>query len=384
MFFDAYLLGRHTTVKQTTKRSSAVAVSLFAGALALSSCSNAANDSALGGSGENADKLATDASGELRAEGSSAQQNAMDNVFSPAFSAATGAQLAYNATGSGAGQTQFISDQVDFAGSDSPLKDDQVEAAAKRCGGNEAWHLPMVIGPVAVAYKLDGVEETLNLSTMTIAKIFKGEITSWDDPAIQGENPGVNLPAVPISVVYRADESGTSDNFQKFLRASTDGYWTDEGKSFPTAVGAGTNKSTGVAHQVAVTNGAITYVESGYAKEREGDMNIAKIDFGKGPVELNSTSVNKALDTVVFSGEGHNLVVDSDALYASKEDGAYPLVLTTYEIVCSAGYDENTAKLVKNFLYTMLDNQSEDLENEGYIPVDGQFKDKLTAAVDAL
>lgn len=369
-------------MKLTNKRTSAVAATIVAGSLILTACSSADKGSGSGSEGASNDKM-QEATGELRGEGASSQQNAMDNVFGPAFSA-SGATLAYNATGSGAGQTQFVSGQVDFAGSDSPLKEDQVAAAAERCGGNDAWHLPMVIGPVAIAYKLDGVDQELNLSSMTIAKIFKGEIKNWNDEAIKAENEGVELPDTPISVVYRSDESGTSDNFQKFLNKSTDGFWTEEGKSFPTAVGAGANKSTGVADQVAATDGAITYVESGFAKEREGDMKIAKVDFGHGPVELNAETVNKALSEVEFSGEGNDLIVDSDALYASDAEGAYPLVLTTYEIVCSAGYDENVGKLVKNLMYTMLDNQNEDLEGQGYIPVDGEFKDKLTAAVDAL
>ncbi len=368
-------------MKITSKRNASAAAVLFAGALALTACSNASNNASTDASGS--ESAVTGLSGELRGEGASSQQNAMDNVFGPAFSG-SGATLAYNATGSGAGQTQFIAGQVDFAGSDSALKDEQVAQAAQRCGDNPAWHLPMVIGPVAVAYNVEGVE-SLNLSALTIAKIFKGEIANWNDPEIAAQNEGATLPDLPISVVYRSEESGTSDNFQKFLNIATDGYWTDEGKSFPTAVGAGANKSTGVADQVAATNGAITYVESGFAKERESQgVRIANVDFGAGAVELNADSVNAALAKVAFSGEGNDLVVDSSALYAQKDAGAYPLVLTTYEIVCSAGYDENTAALVKAFMQNILDNQGADLEEQGYIPLDGEFKDKLQAAVDAL
>ena len=183
--------------------------------------------------------------------------------------------------------------------------------------------------------------------------------------------------------MYRSDESGTSDNFQKFLKASAGDVWEDEGKAFPSGVGAGANGSTGVADQVAATQGAITYVESGFAKQRD-ELNMANIDFGAGPVELNAENVNNALSTAEFKGEGHNLVVDSEKLYAEKEEGQYPLVLTTYEIVCSAGYEGDTAALVKNFMFTMLDNQDEALEEQGYIPVDGEFKSKLEEAVKAL
>ncbi|MCZ9305739.1 phosphate ABC transporter substrate-binding protein PstS [Corynebacterium sp. c9Ua_112] len=362
------------------KRTSAAAATLFAGSLILTACSNADNNDNGGSNGAESTREMEEATGELRGEGASSQDNAIQNIFGPAFSN-TGATLAYTASGSGDGQKKFIAGQADFAGSDSPLKDDQIADAKKRCEGNDAWHLPMVIGPVAIAYHLEGVD-TLNLSTKTVAKIFKGEIKKWDDEAIKSENEGVDLPSKPIEVVYRSDESGTSDNFQKFLSAST-GEWDSEGKQFPTKVGTGAPKSKGVADQVAQTDGAITYVESGFAEELD-KVNVANIDFGAGPVELNKENVNKALSAAEFKGEGNDLVVDSKKLYSLKGEGEYPLVLTTYEIVCSAGYDENTGKLVKNFLYTILDNQNDDLADQGYIPLDGEFKSKLEKAVDAL
>ncbi|MBC6795922.1 phosphate ABC transporter substrate-binding protein PstS [Corynebacterium sp. LK28] len=362
------------------KRTSAAAATLFAGSLILTACSNADNNDNGGSNGAESTREMEEATGELRGEGASSQDNAIQNIFGPAFSN-TGATLAYTASGSGDGQKKFIAGQADFAGSDSPLKDDQIADAKKRCEGNDAWHLPMVIGPVAIAYHLEGVD-TLNLSTKTVAKIFKGEIKKWDDEAIKSENEGVDLPSKPIEVVYRSDESGTSDNFQKFLAAST-GEWDSEGKQFPTKVGTGAPKSKGVADQVAQTDGAITYVESGFAEELD-KVNVANIDFGAGPVELNKENVNKALNAAEFKGEGNDLVVDSKKLYSLKGEGEYPLVLTTYEIVCSAGYDENTGKLVKNFLYTILDNQNDDLADQGYIPLDGEFKSKLEKAVDAL
>ncbi|RAV33495.1 phosphate ABC transporter substrate-binding protein PstS [Corynebacterium heidelbergense] len=366
-------------MKITLKRSGAAVATLLAGSIALTGCSNS-NDSSSSNEG-GSDRQLEQASGELTGEGASSQQNAMENVFGPAFSQ-TGATLAYNATGSGAGQTQFVAGQVDFAGSDSPLKEDQVEKAAKRCQGNEAWHLPMVIGPVAVAYHLNGVD-SLNLSSATIAKIFKGEIKKWNDPAIAAENSGAQLPDKEIKVVYRSDESGTSDNFQKYLKASAPEVWDSEGKAFPTAVGAGANGSTGVADEAASADGAITYVESGFAKQKP-ELKMAKIDFGAGPTELNKDTVNNALAKAQFKGDGNNLVVDSKALYGIKEKDSYPLALTTYEIVCSKGYDGDKGKLVKNMMFTILDNQNDKLEEAGYIPVKGEFKDKLEKAIEAL
>ncbi|MEJ6550804.1 phosphate ABC transporter substrate-binding protein PstS [Corynebacterium sp. USCH3] len=365
----------------TTRRRTltAAAATVAAGSLVLTGCSNSGN-----GDGDSAAESSYDLSatqGELRGEGASSQQKAMEQFGVAYSSAVPGAVLAYNATGSGAGQKQFIANQVDFGGSDSPLDEEQAAAAATRCEDNPAWHLPMVVGPVAVAFHLDGVDE-LNLSVETVARIFKGEIRTWNDEAIAAENEGVDLPDQPIDVLYRAEESGTSDNFQKFLKTATDGLWEDEGKTFPTRVGSGAQGSSGVADQVKATNGSITYVESGFATAN--DLGIANLDFGAGPTELNAETVNKALDQVAFSGEGNDLVVDSDALFAMKEEGAYPLALTTYEIVCSAGYDEETGARVKDFLHTILDNQNDQLEEAGYIPLGGSFKEKLETAVDAL
>ncbi|RRO87375.1 phosphate ABC transporter substrate-binding protein PstS [Corynebacterium bovis] len=363
-------------------RTGVAVATLVAGSLVLAGCSNADKASTGGSSsgGASAGSM-SNTQGELRGEGASSQQKAME-IFGNAYaSAVPGATLAYNATGSGAGQKQFIAGQVDFGGSDSPLKSDQAADAAKRCEGNPAWHLPMVVGPVAVAFHLEGVN-SLNLSVPTIAKIFKGEIKNWNDPAIAVENAGATLPDKPISVLYRAEESGTSDNFQKFLKAASGGVWTSEGKTFPTEVGSGAQGSSGVADQVKATDGSITYVESGFADA--SGLSKAKIDFGAGPVELTADSVNKALSSVSYSGQGNDLIVDADKLFAMKESGAYPLALTTYEIVCSKGYDDETKNRVKDFLTVMLDNQGSDLEEAGYIPVDGPYKDKLKKAVDAI
>lgn len=346
--------------------------------LTLAACSEEGGEGA-----SNVEGLA-DVTGELQGEGATSQQRAMD-LFATKFEE-TGSTLSYNASGSGSGQTQFIAGTVAFAGSDSPLKEkdgkDQVAEAKKRCDGNEAWHLPMVIGPVAVAYNLEGVD--VALTPALVAEIFDGKITKWNDPKIAEVNEGVDLPEKDIKVVYRSEESGTTDNFMKFLSAAAPEQWQHEAsKSFPTATGQGANGSAGVVNEVANIDGAITYVEAGFAEDK--DLGIAKMDFGHGPVELNNDTVGKALDSVTFKTEGHNMVVDTDALFAMDEEGAYPLVLTTYEIVCSAGYDEQTRGLVKNFLKVVLEEgQGPELEELGYIPVQGEFKDKLSAAVDAI
>ena len=367
------------------KRSAAVIGAVAASSLALVACSDSAEDTSGDTSAEGGAELPggytlSGATGGLVAEGASSQQNAMD-YFGAKFQEVTGgdAYLEYNPTGSGSGRTNFVDGNVVFAGSDSPLEDEQVDAAAERCGGNEAWHLPFVIGPVSIAYNLEGVDEPINLSTETLASIFAGDITSWSDEAIAADNEGVELPDTDISVVYRSDESGTSDNFQKFLTAST-GNWEGEGTNFPTAVGEGANGSSGVATQVQQIDGGITYVEHSHAVS--SGLDVANVDFGQGPVELNEESVGQALESMEFTTEGNNMVVDADALFAS--DAGYPLILTTYEIICSGGYTEDEANLVKDFLMTALAYQDEGLSEAGHIPVSGGHYDRLVEAVEAI
>ncbi|WP_018297394.1 phosphate ABC transporter substrate-binding protein PstS [Corynebacterium lubricantis] len=358
----------------------ATAVSLVACSSDSSSDSSSADGSSAGSSEVSADGLSGTA-GELVAEGASSQANAMDYFGQRYAEAVSGASLAYNSSGSGSGRRNFVADQVDFAGSDSPLDEEQVAQANERCGGNDAWHLPMVIGPVAIAYNLEGVDN-LNLSVQTVAEIFDGTITNWNDEKIAAENEGTELPDQEIGVVYRSDESGTSDNFQKFLTAATDGYWATEGQQFPREVGEGAEGSGGVSTQVSQIAGGVTYVESGYAAQQ--GLNIANIDFGAGATELNSANVGVALDALEFTTEGNDMVVDTDALFSQNQEGSYPLILTTYEIVCSAGYDEETSARVKDFLNVVLQSQDSTLEELGFIPVAGSHAERLQTAIDAI
>lgn len=378
------------------KRSVAALGVVAAGSFALVACNDsgegedtttAETTAAEGTDSEDADSEASadglsGQSGQFVGEGASSQQNAMDYFGQQYAEAVDGASLAYTASGSGSGRTNFIAGQSDFAGSDSPLAEEQVAEAAERCEGNDAWHLPLVIGPVAIAYNLEGVDEELNLSIPTVAQIFNGEITNWNDDAIAEENEGVELPDQDISVVYRSDESGTSDNFQIFLNTATPENWDTTGQQFPQEVGAGANGSNGVATEVSNTPGAITYVEWGFA-EQQG-LGVANLDFGSGPVELNAENVGVALDALEFETEGHDMVVSTDALFSQTQEGSYPLILTPYSIVCSAGYDEETSNMVKDFLTVSLDSQDDMLQSLGFIPVEGAHAERLQEAIDAI
>src|ERR1044072_5975335 len=172
-------------------------------------------------------------SGTITAAGSSAQANAIDQWKKDFQSKTPGASLNYQPSGSGAGVQAFIQATVAFAGSDSALKDDKGEPAQAdaRCKTGKAINIPMVTGPVAVVYNLPGVDG-LQLTPKTLGGIFSNKSTKWDDPAIKANTPDAKLPSTPIQAFHRADESGTSDNFTKFLKAPAE--WPYEpGKAWP-------------------------------------------------------------------------------------------------------------------------------------------------------
>lgn len=371
-------------------RSTSVAFSVLAsGAVMLNACSsNADKTEGTAISVKSIANAVCEGKNSLTASGSSAQENAMKQVFAQAYGiSCKGKVINYTASGSGKGVSDFTEGITDFAGSDSALKADkgEVEKAAARCG-SEAWNLPVVFGPIAVTYNLNGVEKVA-LSGETLAKIFTGAIKKWDDAAIAKENAGVKLPATAITVVYRSDESGTTDNFQKYLKGASNGAWTkDAGKEFLGGVGQGQNGSKGVVGTVDKIDGAIGYAEWSYAKG--GNKKIAEIitSAGPAPVVLTAESAGKTIDGAKFKKENSNdLALDTASFYEPKTVGAYPIVMATYEIVCSKYKDAATGAAVRSFLkIAATEEQSAGLETAGYIPLPAEFRARLNKAIAAV
>ncbi|MFC9973800.1 phosphate ABC transporter substrate-binding protein PstS [Spirillospora sp. NPDC127200] len=354
---------------------------VVAGALALSACGSDNNTS--GPSASNAPAGDIDcAKGTVNAAGSSAQKNAIEEWTKIYAQKCAGANLNYNPSGSGAGIQAFTSGQVAFAGSDSVLKDDEVTAAKQRCQGGNALNLPMVVGPVAVVYNVQGVDG-LQLSPETMAGIFAGKIKTWNDPAIAKENAGAKLPSTPIKPVYRADESGTTDNFTKYLKATAPSVWTWEpAKKWPNGTGQGANKSDGVASQVKSTVGSISYVELSFAENNK--LQKAKVKNGAGEyTELTPESASKGVAGAKVVGTGNDVALKID--YTTKEPGAYPIVLVTYEVACDKGLPAEQSKFVKSFLtYTSSADGQKILTNLGYAPLPDSVLTKVQASVKAL
>lgn len=358
-----------------------VVAGLMAGAVALAACSSS-NASDGNSQANKAGSSATiDCStGTLNAEGSTAQTNAINDWITAYQKACTGATVNYNPTGSGAGITAFTNSQVDFAGSDSALDAEkgEVAAAAKRCAG-PAVNLPMVIGPIAVAYKLAGVDK-LTLTPDLIAKIFLGKITTWNDPAIAAANSGVTLPGTKISVFYRSDSSGTTQNFEKYLAATAPTVFTskpDKDSTKAGFAGQGKAKSQGVADAIASTEGGVGYTEFSFAVA--SGLGTAAIDNGAGAVELSKDTASKAADAATVVGTGDDLALKLD--YATKTPGAYPMILVSYEIACSKYADAAKGAFVKSFLGYAADGGQAKLAQLGYAPLPAGLQAKVKASV---
>lgn len=255
----------------------------------------------------------------------------------------------YSPDGSGAGRKALLAGGVQFAGSDAHLKDEEVEASIEACGPDGALHIPAYISPIAIAFNLDGVDE-LNLDAETIAGIFRGEISTWNDPAIAGQNEGAQLPDTPITVIHRSDESGTTENFTEYLAAAAPAVWSTEASGeWPAELGGQENAqgTSGVVSAAGATDGAITYAD---ASAVEG-MGTVAVKVGAEYVPYSSEAAAKAVEaSTPVTGEGRpDGDMAMDLVRDTTESGAYPVVLVSYHIYCTTYPDSETADLVKAF-----------------------------------
>jgi phosphate transport system substrate-binding protein len=355
-------------------RTSTLAGLVVVGALSLTAC----------GSDNGSDTMAAKidcATGDLKGAGSTFQKNIVAQWIKDYTAACSSATLDYQGVGSGAGIAQFGAGTIDFAGSDSTMKPDEQTAADKRCG-SPAVHLPVSAGALAVAYKLDGVTD-LQLSADTVAQIFQGTITTWDDAAIKADNPGATLPSTAITAIHREDSSGTTSVFSKYLDKVASSTWKlGEGKelSWPATI-QGAKGSDGVTQAVAGANGGITYTEVSYVEN--AGVNAAKIKNGAGEyVGPTADGANKALAGAELPTSGNDLKISYD--FANTTPGAYPITAVTYEIVCSKGKDAAKTTLLKSFLNYAITTGQDSAEGAGYAPLPTAITARVTSAISAL
>jgi phosphate transport system substrate-binding protein len=238
----------------------------------------------------------------------------------------------------------------------------------------------MVGGPIAVAYNVEGVDD-LVLDAPTLAKIFSDKIKNWNDPAIAKLNPDAKLPDLKIQAFHRSEDSGTTDNFTKYLIETTPENWKYEGgKAWTAPGGQSASGSSGVAQQVKQTNGAISYMELSYAK----GSSVVAIDTGASePVPASVEGATKAIADAKVVGTGKDLALELN--YATKAEGAYPITLVTYEIVCDKGNKAETLPTVKSFLnYIASEDGQQVLADNDYAPMPEEIITKVRSTIAGL
>jgi phosphate transport system substrate-binding protein len=372
-----------TELKLSTTTRAAVATVAVAGTLALSACgaSNEKSASAATGTGGSTSS-APALSGSLSGAGSSAQQAAMQG-WKAGFSAQqSGVTVNYDPVGSGGGRTQFLSGGVDFAGSDSALSDAEVQQAATACGSAGYFELPNYISAIAVVYNLPGVKN-LQLSPATLAKIFAGQVKTWNDPAIAADNPGASLPSTAIAPVHRADKSGTTSNFTDYLNKTSPDVWTNAGgDTWPLQGGEAANQTAGMISSVTAGAGAIGYADESQA----GNLGIAKIKVGSSYIAPSSkAAATLAAASPTVSGRSANDLAIS--VNRTTTDAAqYPLVLVSYHIGCLQPKDATKGQILKafeNFVVSSAGQQAA-AKAAGSAPISDTQRAKSQKVVDAI
>ncbi|GAA2030240.1 hypothetical protein GCM10009839_32400 [Catenulispora yoronensis] len=293
------------------------------------------------------------ATGTLIGAGSGAHSDALNQAVKDYQTACAGATVNYLASGSGAGLTAFTSRQADFAVVDAPLSATQQTAADQRCGSrNKALTVMSLANAIWVVAHLPGAENAqLNLSPSTLAKIFAGTITTWNDPAIAHDNPSLTLPNLQITTIHRSDASSASYDFSAYLHGSAPSdFAQDPNKTWPGTGGNGFSGSAGVADAARATVGSIAYMDEATA-----------IASGFQPISLNHTAptdgtVGSFLSSSAVDTEHGNVVPHLS--YANVPFGQYPLVSINYAVVCDADNNPGMKLVLQGFL-SFLVSQNE-------------------------
>lgn len=303
--------------------------------------------------------------GSTGGSGSSATINGAGSTFqaplvsewASRFKDSTGTTVNYQPVGSGAGIAQFTAGTVDFGGTDAAMKPEELDAARAK---GTPLHIPIALGAVTVSYNLDGVRSGLRLDGETVANIYLGKVTKWNDKAIASLNPGVKLPDESIAVCYRSDESGTTANFTLFLadysRTWADGPGVDKSVKWPTGTGAKGND--GVAGCVKQTPGAVGYVEQAYALQNNFTTAAVKNKAGN--------FVAPTLDATSAAGDGIDPPADLRfATINADGDQTYPISATTFQLgwedPCKAGIDQGVAESLKAWFDYILSPDGQDV-----------------------
>jgi len=279
----------------------------------------------------------------------------------------------YQSIGSGGGQKQIIAQTVDFGASDGPMSDASLAKAPGRI-----LHIPTVAGAVVITYNLPG-NPTLKLDGPTIANIFLGAVTKWNDPAITGQNPGVSLPDSDIIVVHRSDGSGTSFIFTDYLSKISPDWKSKVGVNtavkWPTGLGAKGNE--GVSGQIEQTPGAFGYVELIYAAQNK--MPIAQLKNAAGNyVSPTTDSVTAALASAQIPEDFRFSMTDAPGA------DSYPISGVTWLLVYQKQAAADKGKKMVEFLNWALTKGEDMAAPLDYAPLPQALRDRVLKRISEI
>lgn len=295
------------------------------------------------------------------------------------YAATTGIKINYQSIGSGGGIRQLSEGTVDFGASDSPMKDEEMTKAK----GGAIYHIPMVLGAVAVTYNVPGLAGGLKLSGDALSDVFAGKITKWNDPRIASTNPGLKLPATDILVVHRSDGSGTTYVFTDYLTSVSKTWAAGPGKGKEVAwpVGLGGKGNEGVAGQVKQTPGAIGYVELAYAKQN--NLPFASIRNSAG----NFIAPSPAGATAAAAAIAGKLPPNTDyrlSIVNAPGADAYPISSFTWILVYRQQTDAVKGKKLVDFLRWALSDGEKQATALDYAPLPSAMATSLLARLDSI
>jgi len=283
-----------------------------------------------------------------------------------------GAQFNYQGVGSGAGIKQLIEGTVDFAGSDDPMK---TEDAAK--AKEPVLHIPIAMGAVVVSYNIP-IKETLHLDGKTIADIFGGKITKWNDAAIVKLNPKVTLPDLAIVVATRSDGSGTTAVFSEYLSKVSPDWAGKNGKTVKWFTGSlGAKGNAGVAGLIKQNPGTIGYVELVYAKEN--NLPFALVQNKKGEfIEASNASVSAAAEGIKKEAVESNFKI---SITDSTHKGAYPISSFTWMLVFEKMPKDKGTEIVKFSTWALGEEAQKTVGSINYAPVPKEIRTEALKAI---
>jgi phosphate transport system substrate-binding protein len=334
-------------------------------ALILAACSSGNGDSPGGGSGP---------SGTLNASGSTFQLPFQQQAIQNFKSVQPGITVNYGGGGSGKGRTDLASGVVNFAGSDSPIPPEEMPGFK----GKKVLYFPVLIGPITVSYNLSGVSK-LQLSAPTIASIFQGKITKWDDPAIKADNPGVKLPGTSVTIAHRSDSSGTTANFSAFLVAAAPSDWklgTSSTINWP-ANSRGGDGNGGVASIVKSTAGAIGYVD--FPDAKASGLSFASVKNKAGTYVTPSPATASAAAGQVSVKPG----LTFSAVWASGAN-SYPITYQSWDLVYAKQSSASTVKNLKAYLGYLLGDGQQLLPTLNYAKLPASLDQKAKAQLSQI